>query len=88
MKSSLTVAQASSAPGRPVIGLPYIFYFEDQLPFWSALLWECGFNVEVSPKTNREIINLGLESVLSEEERNTMFQLKVMREKAEAADSL
>ena len=57
---------SSPAPGRPVIGLPYIFYFEDQLPFWSTFLWECGFNVEVSPKTNREIINLGLESVLSE----------------------
>ncbi len=54
------------SPGRPTVGLPYIFYFEDQLPFWSTLLWECGFNVEVSPKTNREIINLGLESVLSE----------------------
>ncbi len=53
-------------PGRPVVGLPYIFYFEDQLPFWSTLLWECGLNVEVSPATDREIINLGLESVLSE----------------------
>ncbi|MDA8088377.1 MAG: acyl-CoA dehydratase activase, partial [Nitrospiraceae bacterium] len=56
----------SPSPGRPSIGLPYIFYFEDQLPFWSVFFRECGFNVEVSPKTNREIINLGLESVLSE----------------------
>ena len=52
--------------GRPTVGLPYIFYFEDQLPFWSTLLWECGLNVEVSPRTDREVINLGLESVLSE----------------------
>lgn len=29
-----------------------------------------------------------IEGVLSEEERNTMFQLKVMREKAEASDAL
>ncbi|MDA8169685.1 MAG: acyl-CoA dehydratase activase [Nitrospiraceae bacterium] len=60
-------------PGRPSIGIPYIFYFEDQLPFWSTLLWECGFNVEVSPKTNREVVNLGLESVLSE----ACFPIKV-----------
>ena len=53
-------------PGRPSVGLPYIFYFEDQLPFWSTLLWECGLNVEVSPRTDREVINLGLESVLSD----------------------
>ena len=52
--------------GRPVIGIPYIFFFEDQLPFWSALFHECGYNVEVSPKTTREIVGLGLESVLSE----------------------
>ncbi|MDA8388913.1 MAG: acyl-CoA dehydratase activase [Nitrospiraceae bacterium] len=56
----------NALPGRPAVGLPYIFYFEDQLPFWSVFLRECGLGVEVSPKTNREIINLGLESVLSE----------------------
>ena len=59
-------AQKTSSSGRPRIGVPYIFYFEDQLPFWSVFLWECGFDVEVSPKTNRQIINMGLESVLSE----------------------
>ncbi len=52
--------------GRPVIGIPYIFFFEDQLPFWGALFHECGFNLAVSPKTTREIASLGLESVLSE----------------------
>ncbi len=59
-------SERAALPGRPVVGLPCIFYFEDQLPFWSTLLWECGLNVEVSPGTDREIINLGLESVLSE----------------------
>lgn len=48
------------------IGIPYIFFFHDQLPFWSTLLWELGFDVVVSPKTNKEIINLGVENVLSE----------------------
>ncbi|HTZ17802.1 MAG TPA: acyl-CoA dehydratase activase-related protein, partial [Dissulfurispiraceae bacterium] len=48
------------------IGIPYIFFFEDLLPFWSTLLWELDFDVVVSPKTNRQIINLGVENVLSE----------------------
>ncbi len=48
------------------IGIPYLFFFHDYLPFFSVLLWELGFEVEVSPKTNRQIVNLGLECVLSE----------------------
>ena len=48
------------------IGIPYIFSFHDYLPFWTTLLWELGFDVEVSPRTNRQIVNLGLEGVLSE----------------------
>jgi len=55
------------------IGIPYIFFFHDYLPFWSTLLWELGFDIEVSPKTNRQIVNLGLESILSE----TCFPVKV-----------
>lgn len=57
----------------PLIGIPYIFYFHDQLPFWSTLLWELGFNVKISEKTNKEIINKGIEKVLSE----ACFPLKV-----------
>ncbi len=48
------------------IGIPYIFFFHDYLPFWSAFLRELGFEVIVSPKTNKEIIHLGVENVLSE----------------------
>ncbi len=54
------------------IGIPYVFYFHDFLPFWSTLLWELGFEVEVSGKTDRNIVDLGLESVLSE----TCFPVK------------
>lgn len=57
---------------RVKIGIPYIFYFHDYLPFWTTLLWELGFDVTVSPKTNKQIVNLGLESVLSE----TCFPIK------------
>jgi predicted nucleotide-binding protein (sugar kinase/HSP70/actin superfamily) len=48
------------------IGVPYIFYLQDLLPFWTTFLWELGFDVEVSPKTDRTIVDIGLETVLSE----------------------
>ncbi len=52
--------------GRPLIGIPYVFYFNEFLPYWARLMDELGFDVEVSPKTDRSIIGLGLQSVLSE----------------------
>ncbi len=55
------------------IGIPYIFYFQDYLPFWTTLLSELGFDVEVSPKTNKEIVNIGSESVLAD----ACFPIKV-----------
>ncbi len=55
------------------IGIPYIFFFHDYLPFWSTLLWELGFEVIVSPKTNKQIVNLGVETVISE----ACFPIKV-----------
>jgi len=75
-------SKASNPPSPPLlkggkgglhrIGIPYIFYFQDFLPFWTTLLWELGFDVEVSPKTDRQIVDLGLENVLSE----TCFPVK------------
>ncbi|MCL5023807.1 MAG: acyl-CoA dehydratase activase [Nitrospirae bacterium] len=55
------------------IGIPYIFFFHDYLPFWTTILRELGFDVEVSPRTNREIIATGAESVLAD----TCFPVKV-----------
>ncbi len=48
------------------IGIPRIFFFHDFLPYWSTLLWELGFEVEVSSKTNRQIIHKGIEHILAE----------------------
>jgi predicted CoA-substrate-specific enzyme activase len=48
------------------IGIPRIFFFHDFLPFWSTLLWELGFQVEISGETKRQLINKGVESILSE----------------------
>ncbi|MGE5172787.1 MAG: acyl-CoA dehydratase activase [Betaproteobacteria bacterium] len=48
------------------IGIPSVFYFNEYLPFWTMLLSSLGFDLEVSPRTNRQIVDLGLEGVLSE----------------------
>jgi len=61
-----TTARSRIHRSRARIGIPYLFFFHDYLPFFSTLLWELGFEVEVSPKTNRQIVNIGLERVLSE----------------------
>ncbi len=54
------------------IGIPYIFYFHEFLPYWVTLLGELGFDVEVSPKTDRGIIDLGNDTILAE----TCFPVK------------
>ena len=51
---------------RGKIGIPYVFFFNEYLPYWVTLLSSLGFDLEVSPQPNRQIVDLGLESVLSE----------------------
>ncbi len=41
-------------------------YYYDRFPFWSTYLRAMGMEVVVSPKTNKEIIHLGLESTVAE----------------------
>jgi len=53
-------------PFRARLGLPRVFFFNDFIPFWSTLLWELGFEVVISPRTNTRIIRAGLEAVQSE----------------------
>jgi predicted CoA-substrate-specific enzyme activase len=55
------------------LGIPYVFYFNEYLPYWVTLLTRLGFDIEVSPRPNRQIVDLGLESVLSE----ACFPIKV-----------
>jgi predicted CoA-substrate-specific enzyme activase len=57
---------SNSSSGRPRIGVPRIFFFHDFLPYWSTLLWELGFEVVLSDRTNRRIVNLGIENILAE----------------------
>ncbi len=65
-RDDLLHAVEPSASGGPVLGIPFIFFFNEQLPFWTAFLNELGFRVEVSPGTNREIVELGNDTVLAE----------------------
>jgi predicted CoA-substrate-specific enzyme activase len=67
------VEKADAPPRRGRIGIPYIFFLQDYLPYWSVLLWELGFEVVLSPKTNRKVVNLGVEKVLSE----TCYPVKI-----------
>jgi len=55
-----------SGKKRPRIGIPRIFFFHDLLPYWSTLLWELGFEVELSSSTNRQIVNKGIENIITE----------------------
>ncbi len=59
-------APSNGNPVRARIGVPYIFFFNEYLPYWSVLLQELGFEMVVSPKPNRKVVDLGLESVISE----------------------
>jgi predicted CoA-substrate-specific enzyme activase len=63
---SISGDAGNGAAPRGTIGIPYVFFFNEFLPFWSAFLDELGFRAEVSPKTNRQITDAGLEVVISE----------------------
>jgi predicted CoA-substrate-specific enzyme activase len=58
--------EGSQGKKKVSIGIPRIFFFHDFLPFWSTVLWELGFHVELSSRTNRQIINKGIENILAE----------------------
>ncbi|MEO5356230.1 MAG: acyl-CoA dehydratase activase [Nitrospirae bacterium YQR-1] len=65
LENSYKEAEAAASL-KNTIGIPYIFLMHDYLPFWRVILTELGFNIVVSPKTNRQVVNLGAEVVLSE----------------------
>ena len=63
-------------PDRPLgktIGLPRMTHFWELMPMWETLFIELGFDVVVSSRTTRSIINRGLEEVAAE----TCFPIKV-----------
>jgi predicted CoA-substrate-specific enzyme activase len=57
----------------PAIGVPYIFLMHEYLPFCTVLLRELGIRPVLSPRTNRQVVTMGVETVLSE----SCFPVKV-----------
>ncbi|MBE3135023.1 MAG: CoA activase, partial [Acidobacteria bacterium] len=69
-------AYAKKKPDRPngkTIGLPQMTHFWENMPMWRALFTELGFEVVLSSRTVRKLINQGVEEVAAE----TCFPIKV-----------
>ena len=56
------------------IGMPRGMYFYEQFPFWNRFLSELGFDVAISSKTNKSVINSGVDAVVAE----PCFPIKVI----------
>ena len=53
---------------RGTIGIPRVLNMYENYPFWAVFFRKLGFRVVLSPFSNREIFNLGMESIPSESE--------------------
>jgi predicted CoA-substrate-specific enzyme activase len=62
------------------IGYPRTMYFFEHFPFWNSFFQELGFRLRISPKTNKIIINEGLDAVVAE----PCFPIKVAHGHAKA----
>lgn len=51
---------------KETIGIPRGLMFNDTFPFFNALFSSLGFEIKVSDKTNKKIVQLGLENVVGE----------------------
>lgn len=54
------------AAKRGVIGLPRVLGMYENFPFWHKLFTELGFSVKLSPKSSRDIYDMGIETMPSE----------------------
>ena len=52
--------------GRETVGIPRAMFFYDRFPFWSTYLQELGYNVAVSPPTDRCIAANGEELAIAQ----------------------
>lgn len=57
----------------PKIGVPRMLFYHELYPFWQAFLSELGFDVVLSPRTNKNIIHKGVEGTVAE----SCFPIKV-----------
>ncbi len=61
-RESLTEKEAK----RGIIGLPRVLGMYENFPFWHRLFTELGFSVKLSPKSSRDIYDMGIETMPSE----------------------
>lgn len=59
---------AVEAAFRGSIGIPRVLNIYENYPFWAVFFRELGFRVELSPFSNRDIFQLGMDSIPSESE--------------------
>ncbi len=57
----------------PTVGIPRMLFLHDELPFWQAFFTALGYRVALSDRTNRTLVNKGLEVAAAE----TCFPAKV-----------
>jgi predicted CoA-substrate-specific enzyme activase len=55
------------------IGVPRALFFHELFPFWQAFLSELGFEVVLSPRTNKKTIHKGVEGTVAE----SCFPIKI-----------
>lgn len=51
---------------RGSVGIPRVLNLYENYPFWFTLFTELGFRVELSPRSSKEIFELGIETIPSE----------------------
>lgn len=59
--------QGEQAP-RGSVGIPRVLNLYENYPYWATFFKELGFRVVLSPRSNRKIYELGIESIPSESE--------------------
>ncbi len=53
---------------RGVVGLPRVLNMYENYPYWATFFKELGFSVMLSPRSSRDVYELGIESIPSESE--------------------
>jgi predicted nucleotide-binding protein (sugar kinase/HSP70/actin superfamily) len=54
------------SPDAKTVGIPRTMFAMEALPFWRTLFRRCGFNVVLSNPTNKQIVKIGLDTVVAE----------------------
>lgn len=53
---------------RGTVGIPRVLNMYENFPFWAVFFRELGFRVVLSPQSNRQVYELGIETIPSESE--------------------